>query len=454
MRSNQEGGTAGGGQLITWYYVVVLGLANAVSFIDRSFLSLVLDPVRKTFGATDTQMGLLIGPSFMLFYSLVALPIGAWADRYNRKRIILAGLFCWTLCTGLFGIARNFMLLAAARMGVGLGEATLTPSAVSIISDYFPRSYLGRAIAVFTGLGTLGSSLAFIFGGWLMHHLTGVGAVSLPIVGLLEPWQAAFLVISLPGFVLWAVMALTLREPARKGVGGRPPTAAGSWVDTIRYMRTYPLATVTLILGFSVISAGSAGGSWMPTFFGRTYGWEPAQIGPYLGALNLCVGVTGILAGGFLGDFLRRSGREDANVRAAIYALLIVLPCDLLIPNVGNPYVSLALMAPANFCTMLCFGLATPALPLVVPASMRSKTVALYLLGGNLVGAGLGPVIIPLFTDYVFRDPAALRYSLTIVPGLLFPVSIGLLVISRKPFMRRVQELKASEDGVVFRPET
>jgi hypothetical protein len=201
-------------------------------------------------------------------------------------------------------------------------------------------------------------------------------------------------------------------------------------------------ATAALIVGFSIISAGAAGNAWEATFFSRTYDWGPAQAGPYLGAIQLFAGFSGILSGGALADRLRRGGREDANVTIAILGLLVALPCQVLAPLAGNPYLTLGLLIPATFCTMMCFGAATPALPLVSPPQFRAKLVSLYLVGGNLVGIGLGPVLVPTFTQYVFHDPSSLRYALALVPALLFPIAILLLAAARGPYRRQVIVLR------------
>jgi len=426
-----------------WGVVLLLGLAHLLSLMDRAFINLVLEPIRTSLRLTDTQMGLLVGPAFMVFYSVVALPLGRLADSWNRKSLIAAGVLFWSACTGACGLAKSYPMLLAARMGVGFGEAALSPAAVSIISDRFRREQIGRAVGIFTACGSLGGGLAYILGGMLLGWLED--GARLPFLDSLEPWRAAFVLLTLPGLVLGLAILLLLREPVRQS---KPGTAAEkpSWAATLAYYRAYPKATIALIVGFSAISIG-ANGAWIPTFMHREYGWELSRVGPAIGAISLSVNFVGVMVGGWLADRMRARGREDANVVIAIGALLLALPCDLLLPNAGDPYLTLALYAPAVFFMMVCFGVSTAAMPLVVPSHMRSQTVALYVLTANLVGQGLGPLIVALLTDKVFGYPEALRYSLTITPAVFIPLAIVCLLIARKPFRERAEALRAAYGG-------
>jgi MFS family permease len=417
-----------------WYVVILLALANGVSFMDRGFVSLVIDPIKETLGVTDTQIGLMIGPAFIIFYSTVSLPIAQLADAHNRKRIILVGMFFWSACTALFGLSRNFTVLAGARMGIGLGEAALVPAGVSIISDMVPRAKIGRAVSMFTAGGIMGGSISSILGGVLMLWLTKIGVIDVPVLGALHPWQAAFVIISLPGIVLGLVILFTMREPmrrARTAVAAKPTTSG----ETARYLWANKRAVLALIMGFAFISGVSSGGGWMPTFFMRTYDLTPATVGGLVGSMALTLGVFGAVLGGSTADFLRKRGREDANILVAVVAMLIMLPLSIGIYLTNFVWLAFSLLAGKVLLTSMAFGVAHSCVSLAVPTTMKSQAVAVYLLCANFFGIGFVPLLIPVMTDYVFRDPLSLRYSLAMVSVVGTPIAVGLLLIARKPFL-------------------
>ncbi len=198
-----------------WYVVVVLTAAYVVSFIDRQILALLVEPIRRDLGLTDTQMGLIMGSAFALFYTILGIPLGWLADRFSRRGIIAAGITIWCLMTAACGLSRNFGQLFLARVGVGVGEAALSPSALSLISDYFPRERRGRAISFYNMGVSLGAGIAMIGGGWIIAGIIDAPPTTLPVVGEIYAWQTVFLVVGLPGLAIAALMA-TVREPERR----------------------------------------------------------------------------------------------------------------------------------------------------------------------------------------------------------------------------------------------
>ena len=199
----------------SWYVVVVLTLAYTVSFIDRQIMALMVEPIRRDLGISDTQMSLLLGLAFAIFYTLLGIPIARLADRYSRRLIIASGITIWCLMTAACGLARNYTQLFAARIGVGVGEAALSPSALSMISDYFPKETRGRAVAFYTMGIAMGVGLAMIIGGQVIALVSAAPPVVLPVLGELYAWQTVFLVVGLPG-LLMAVLMKTVKEPVRR----------------------------------------------------------------------------------------------------------------------------------------------------------------------------------------------------------------------------------------------
>lgn len=421
----------------SWTVIIMFGLANAVAFMDRGFINLVVEPIRVSLALSDIQMGLLIGPAFILFYGLVALPIGRLADVAPRKGILVAGVVVWSLCVSLAGFSRRYWQLGASRMGLGIGEATLNPAAISIISDLVPRQSLSLAVAVFVALGALGAGLGSLAGGLLLAwiHTHGAGVPS-----SFAPWREAFVIMGAPGLLLAGLIFAIVREPLR--TGRTSATGSFRWRETLAYLRAHRSGTLYVIMGFALISILPTLAAWIPAFLSRSFGWAPARIGPALGLAQLLTNPTGIIAGGIMADRMRRLGREDANVRIILFALAGALPFFVVFPLMPTPQLALIAFAPANFLTMVCFGASTPAIPLLAPAAMRSQGIAVMFLAGNLMGA-LGPLLPPLLTQYVFHDPASLRLALVIVPALVCPTSWAILLWSRSAFAAQAARVRA-----------
>lgn len=245
-------------QYYRWYVVGILSLAYVFSFIDRIIMSLLVEPIRADLGITDTQVSLLSGLAFALFYTFFGIPVALLADRSRRRTLIAAGITFWCFMTAACGLAQNFWQLFAARMGVGAGEATLSPAATSLIGDYFPRHLLGRAVAVYTMGISIGSGIALIMGGKIVAAVTEMGGVTLPIVGELKAWQAAFMLVGLPGLVVAALM-FTVKEPQRRQrLQTKPVPLAEGFRFIWQHRKTYGAhffgLSVTTIMAYGYLS--------------------------------------------------------------------------------------------------------------------------------------------------------------------------------------------------------
>ena len=201
-----------------WYVVGVLTVAYVFSFIDRQVLNLMVGPIQKDLGINDLQMSLLMGPSFAVFYTLFGIPLGRLADTRSRRAIISVGVAVWSIMTAGCGLTRTFWQLAVMRMGVGVGEASLSPSAYSLISDYFRPERRSTAMSVYSMGIYIGSGLAFLVGGFIIQLAAGTETTAVPWIGPVRSWQLVFLLVGLPGLLI-SLLLLTVREPVRKGVG-------------------------------------------------------------------------------------------------------------------------------------------------------------------------------------------------------------------------------------------
>ncbi|MFD2580114.1 MFS transporter [Novosphingobium colocasiae] len=266
-------------------------MAYTFSYLDRQSLTLLVGPIKASLDISDTHLSLLHGFAFAIFYSILGLPIGRLVDSRKRTRIVAIGIVVWSVMTAACGLARNFTHLFLARVGVGAGEAALSPAAYSLISDSFPARRLPLALSIYNCAIYLGAGLATIIGGAI---ISAMPATTVPVIGHLEPWQAVFIVIGLPG-VLVAALVLTLREPRRTRVKAG---AVNGFADTRRYffahLRTYGL----LMLAASMLTlVWNAPLAWYPTYLMRVFGWTTAEVGSRFGTVILISGVCGVLSG-------------------------------------------------------------------------------------------------------------------------------------------------------------
>ncbi len=430
-----------------WYTVGVLMTVYVFSFVDRQILSLLVGPMKRDLGLTDTEVSLLMGLSFALFYTVCGIPLGRIADSRSRRGLIGVGLVLWSLTTTACGSARSFAQLLLLRMGVGVGEAALSPAAYSLITDSFPPHRLATAISVYSMGIYIGSGMAFLLGGLVVGAVAGEEMLMLPLVGAVRPWQVVFFIVGLPGLGL-SLLLLTVREPARRDARGAIRSGTVPLREVREYLRGNWRTFFCHNVGFALLSFSSYGsGAWIPTFLQRTHGMSVRESGIWYGAIVMVAGTLGVVSGGWLADRLSRRGSQDARIRAGLIASLVWLPVGVLFPLVPSPELALAMLAPAAFASSMPFGCAAAAVQEMVPGSMRGQASALYLFVVNLIGLGLGPTVVALFTDYIFADDAMLRYSLLIVATSAHLLSALLLWSGLAPFRATLQRLHGLPDA-------
>jgi MFS family permease len=408
-----------------WYTVGVLTVAYVFSFIDRSILALLVGPIRADLGISDTQISLLHGLAFAIFYTLLGVPVASLADRRNRRNLIAIGVAFWSLATAACGLARNFWQLFVARVGVGVGEAALSPAAYSMIADSFPANRLGRALSVYTLGAFAGMGLAFVIGGAVISSVATGSNVILPLVGALRPWQLVFFIVGLPGLLV-AVWILTLTEPVRRDV-----TLAGeaSGLKPLRrYMRAHWRAYTAHLAGFALLGIVlNSLTAWTPTLWIRNFGLTPGEAGLRLGLLIVLFGTSGVIAGGWWSDREQRLGRVDGPMRAGVVSAMGALLFGAIAPIATNLDLMLLLYAPLVFFSTFAWGAAPAAVQIMTPGPMRAVASAIYLFFLNLVGMGLGPLFTATATDYIFGDDLAVGMSLALVVSAAAGLSAVLL---------------------------
>jgi len=397
-----------------WFVVAILMLAYVSSFVDRQIMSLLVGPIKRDLGISDTRMGLLMGFSFALFYSVLGFPIGRLADRRSRRGIMAWGIAAWSAMTVLCGLARSYWQLFLARVGVGVGEAALSPPAYSLIADYFPRDRLGTAIGVYSLGIYLGSGIALMLGGWIVSAVGGATSWHLPLIGAVRPWQAVFILIGLPGVFL-ALLIRTIREPVRGAMSEGASTAEVPIAEVVGYVKRHAKAFLSHNVGFALIAMVNYGWAfWVPTFLIRTHGWTPQHAGYVYGLWTATFGVAGVVTGGYLGDVLARRGHGDAKLRVGLTGAVAQIGATLLFLYAPTRFMEVALI-PSTFVASFGFGAAAAGVQEISPVPMRAQTSALYLFIVNLVGLGIGPSFVASLTDYVFHDELLIGRSILVV---------------------------------------
>lgn len=431
-----------------WFVVFMLCLAAIISFIDRQIISLLVDPIKEDLGISDTQVSLLQGFAFALFYSAAALPMGRLVDSKNRKKIILAGMVLWSFATAICGVAKVFWQLFVARMMVGVGEATLSPAGMSMLADYFPRKSLTRALSVFTGSSFLGTGIALMVGGFVISTMTEIGPVDAGIFGTIRPWQMTFLIVSVPGLIFAAIVWLLVREPPRIGTAKANATEqadqALSMSQTWQYLVDHKTVILPVVFGFTFLTVAIFSVSaWVPAYFMRTHGMTAGEIGSIFGLYFVTLGSVGVVTGGLLSDWLKSRGYDDSNMRAGFISALLATPFLATFALVPDKDLSLILLAPVVFFGTMPFGTGPSALPMIVPNRMRGQMVAVYLLVANVIGQGGGPFLVAVFTDYVLGDPNLIRYSISIVCPTVMLIGAAILFYGKKPFAEHIRKIEA-----------
>ena len=403
-----------------WYVVVVLMLCNTMSFVDRQILSLLVAPIKHDLGLTDTQIGLLQGLAFALFYTFMGLPLGRVADTSSRRTLISFGVLFWSFMTGASSLAKSFWSLFLARMGVGVGEATLAPAAFSLISDYFAAGRLATALSAYSMGIFIGSGLALIVGGAVVTATSRMAAVELPVLGLMASWRLTFFVVGIPG-VLVSLLVWTVREPVRRtalrtpdgklsklGIGAVVTELRLRWQSVIGIAFGMVFQT-TCLFGFN---------AWSPSLLQRVYGWPASRAGLALGLITISCGCLGMYAGGRLCDRWKSQGILEAPLRVAVWGAIGMFVFFMPALTAGSYTVTLALLCPAMFCMALPIGSSFSAVQLIFPNQVRAQISALLLFILNLGGLTLGPLLPGVFNDYLFRSEKMVGASLALSMGI------------------------------------
>lgn len=384
------------------YVLVILTLAFTFSFADRQLMTILLEPVKAEFGASDTAMGMLAGLAFVLFYATLGVPIARLADRGSRRTVIAVSIALWSLMTAACGLATSFWALAAARVGVAVGEAGGTPASQALLADYYPPRQRSTVLGIYATGTQLGICLG-LFGGAVLAHYFG--------------WRLAFIGLGLPGLALALVVRYTVAEPPRIIAAAQPPLLI-TLRDILRG-RAYRLLALAAALA-SLAGYGFA--TWLPSFLVRVHDVPLLHAGLMLGVGSSLGGLAGAVCGGWFCDRMVRRDRVW-QLRIPALAVLLSLPvlaAFLLWPQQqrwqlgGLTLPVAALFIPINaFLVAAWIGPIYAAVQNLVAPAQRAQALALLSLITNLIGCGAGPLSIGLLSDWFAPAGAAsLRYAL------------------------------------------
>ncbi|WP_373885795.1 spinster family MFS transporter [Acinetobacter sp. TUM15071] len=430
-----------------WYVVVICMLAYILSFVDRQILSLMIEPIKHDLMLSDTQFSLLQGLAFSLFYAFMGIPIAALADKKSRIKIISIGIAFWSLATAACGLSKNFAQMFLARLGVGAGEAALSPAFYSIVTDLFPKEKLGRALGLYAIGAFIGSGLAFLIGGYVISLLKNVDSVVLPVIGQLKTWQLTFFIVGLPGVLLALVMILTVKEPTRKGlkVDQNGQVIQASFKNSIAFIKTHKKTFFCHFIGFSfyTMMLYSLLG-WAPAFYMRHFGLDASQTGYILGSIILVANTAGALFCGWLIDYFSKKGYSDAAIRAGMIGCAALIVPSVLFTQVDNMYLSFALIFVAMFFSTFPIPASAAATQMLTPNQLRAQVSAKFLLVSNLIALGIGTTAVALLTDKYFQNTLMVGNSISIVNAVAGLLGVFLLYKGCKYYRESIQHEQLS----------
>lgn len=393
--------------------LAALFVAYIVSFVDRMIVGLLVEGIKADLKISDTQISLIQGAAFALFFTIAAIPLGRIIDRVHRPRAVAVGIALWSAMTVACGMMTSFVGLFVARMGVGVGEAVLSPAAYSIISDSFSKRRLGVAMGIF-GLGSaIGAGLALMIGGVVMSAVSSTDSATLPLFGEVRPWQFAFIVAGLPGFLI-ALLFLFIPDP-RHALGGPPPVVPIKAVT--RHLSTNAGFFWSVFMGVAAINLSVLGTvSWLPVLLIRGHAFGLSDAGYLSGGALIVGGLIGMVGFGAIMD--RLGGEPRSRMLFCGWSTAVAAIAGLAFPLVGSPLL-LAILFTAFFSAAAGVVSAAPSvIQQRSPPGMRATIASVYVFVINLIGLGLGPSVTAGLGDWLFPGGDGIRYAMAMVaPG-------------------------------------
>jgi MFS family permease len=382
----------------SWYALALLMFVYVLNFLDRTIIYILFTPIKKEMSFSDTQLALLGTTSFVIFYTLLGIPFGRIADKGSRTKIIAIGVAVWSLFSGLTAYADGFWTLFACRVMVGVGEATLGPAAISLLSDYFPPLKRATVTSIYSMGIAIGAGLAALLGG----HLAQYG------------WRTAFMIVGFPG-ILFAVLVYFLREPERQIQSSKvEENYSGTDWKKLLSNKTF----VLLCIGYALLGLATNNLSiWGATFYSRLHKFDLATIGFWGGILTLGAGIPATLFGGVFADWFRKRSKGGRMVYGSILSLISV-PFWLLLIFTDNVYLILLANGVLLFAALGWLGAAAADVTEIAGVNLRGLGIAIYFFSVNIAAYLIGSNLIGWLSDKLgaTENPAMMRYALLVCP--------------------------------------
>jgi MFS family permease len=425
-----------------WCVVALLVLAYAFGVVDRIVIGLLTQSIKADLGLTDTELGLVQGLAFSLLFAAAALPAGMLIDRWRRVPVLWLGLLLTSSATLACSLAGGFVSLFVARMCIGAGSSVTNPGSSSIIADYFPPTLRPRAYGIFNMGGSIGIGIAYLLGSVAITVAGALQGAAPSLLGGFAKWQIVFFVVGTPGLLLALVMALAMREPARRG--NMPTTARISLRPLWQEMQTNRRALLAIMLGAIMnVMIVNAQLAWFPTLFFRVHEWTPARVGTALALVGVPFGLLSAITAGWALAALARRGRNDGpllvmGLQCASWAIFGPFKCFA-----ATPELALAGHVATSLFATWAITAALTALNQITPNQLRGQVVAVYTILFGFAGVAVGSVAVGLLNDYVFTDEHGIAPSLALVNAAGGLAGIVLLVWGRTAYLVSVQRSRS-----------
>ena len=420
--------------------VVVMTLAQVFAFIDRQIPAMLVEPIKQDFNLNDSQIALLGGAAFSIFYAIMALPIGYAVDRYKRVNVLGTGIFVWSLMTTLAGLANSFGRLFGARIGVAVGEAVMAPVSVSLVSDYFPQNKQGKPMGIITAGVYIGIGATLIGGGYLIDYLTDIGGITIPGIGYFKPWQATFLVVGIPG-ILISFAAFMLHEPRRLGLAQTSEKDSKS-INIFSHLIKNKSTLIPMFAGLIFMALIFYSFTfWAPSMMVRTHGLSLTEVGFGLGIITIISSILGTISSGAVVDYLRSKGRTDAPIRTAMFACIFAMPAICLAPLVENVVAAWTLIGIYLFFISSFAPIGLLAVSGVSSNEVKGQMAAVHAFLMMAFGLSLGPQITAFFTDFILQDESKLGLAVSLTGGLVLPIAAVCFWMSLKRYRKAYDQL-------------
>lgn len=426
-----------------WLLVMVLVMTATLAYIDRQMFSLFAQEIKQDLNLTDTELGTLQGLAFSLFYGVMSYPIARFADSRSRKKIISIAVIFWSIMAVATAFSKSFVSMFFIRAGTASGEAGLSPSASSMITDVFPRTRLALPISIYSLSIYFGSGIAFMIGALIHNIFGGAVEVTLPLLGEMQVWRLAFIIAGLLGLPWTFILLKWLKEPKRMQYSKDGEIVSASnkkatYSDILSYLNEHRTFFITFLLGFTfILGAVNAVFSWTPTILIRIFEIPVSEVGFVFGFIFVISGISGSLAAGFLSNTSYIATKKGGLLLLSLMSTVGLIICQLLASITLSETAYIILAGLSIFFIAPVISLPPAIIQTIAPSNMRAQMIALFIMFTGAVGIGTGPIIVGVITDYIFADPMTLHHAVSLSTFVLCLMGIACILIALSSYKKQ-----------------